>query len=429
MPASCQDTPDIQQETNIVDDPCYTQKMLGVDEAIDYLLSKTEIRVSTELVDTLEARGRVLSSPQSSSVNVPPVDNSAMDGYAVAAADCASQPETVLPVTLRVAAGDPPGELAPGTAARIFTGASIPKNADAVVMQEQCEQQSANVVIRHQPVSGENVRRAGEDIRQGDKILQAGQRLRPQDLGLAASVGLAKLPVYKKLRVAIFSTGDELVMPGNELHEGQIYNSNRFTLTGLLQGIGCEIIDLGCVEDTLAATVDALKQAAESADVIITSGGVSVGEEDYIKKAIDELGQVDMWRVAMKPGKPIVYATVNGTPFLGLPGNPVSVFVTFCLFARPCLLKSQGVIDVLQKPLPVTAGFDWPRPGVRREFVRARLASTGDDNATEAVIYPHQGSGVLTSTVWAEGLVIVPENKTIMRGDRVAYLSFNDLLN
>lgn len=410
-------------------DPCFnaSDKMITADEAVEFLLAQAHPTDITEIVATGEALGRVLAISQTSKVTVPPADNSAMDGYAVSVADCSGNGSTCLHVAQRIPAGVVGKPLVKGTAARIFTGAPVPPGADAVVMQEFCEQNGDEVVIKHTPLPGENIRRAGEDIREGEVVLEAGSRLRPQDMGLAASVGLAKLPVYKRLRVGIFSTGDELVAPGEPLGPGQIYNSNRYTLTGLLQTTGCDIIDLGTVEDTLDATRKALQQAASQADLIVTTGGVSVGEEDYIKHALQQLGKVEMWRVAMKPGKPLAYGHVGDTAFIGLPGNPVSVFATFLLFARPYILKRQGVRSPLPLQLRVKAMFEWKQSGPRREFVRARMVNDPDGNAC-AELYPSQSSGVLMSTVWANGLVVIPEHTTVDRNDPVTFIPFSELL-
>lgn len=407
--------------------------MLSVAEALDFLLASAKKITDTETLPTLEANGRVLAAAQTSQLDVPPVDNTSMDGYAVRAADCASG-AAVLRVTQRIPAGHVGQPLAAGCAARIFTGAMIPVGADAVVMQEACvaakDADGDVVTVKHKPQSGEWIRRAGEDIQAGSVILFAGQRLRAQELGLAASVGLAELPVVRKLRVAVFFTGDELAMPGEELKPGAIYNSNRFTLRGLLENLGCDITDYGIVPDTLAATRDTLRRAAAEHDLIITSGGVSVGEEDHIKPAVEAEGHLNMWQIAVKPGKPLAFGEVNrasqsGTAFfLGLPGNPVSSFVTFLLFVRPFILRLQGVADVTPKSFAMRADFNLPKADRRNEFLRAKMNADGGLD-----LFPNQSSGVLTSTVWGDGLIDNPPGKTIAAGDFVHFISFSDLMN
>ncbi|HEB83108.1 MAG TPA: molybdopterin molybdenumtransferase MoeA, partial [Gammaproteobacteria bacterium] len=344
---------------------------MSVEQAIDNILSQAVPVAESENVAILDALGRVLAEDLCSGIDVPGYDNSAMDGYAVRSEDC-QQAGVSLPVSQRIPAGATGSELQPGTAARIFTGAPVPPGADAVVMQELCEADGDSVTINTVVKAGSNVRRAGEDIKNGAVVLQAGKKLRAQELGLLASVGLAEFPVRRKLKVAIFFTGDEIVTPGQPLQPGQIYNSNRYTLNGLLQAMNCEIIDLGIVPDTLEATLEVLKEAASCADLVITSGGVSVGEEDYVRIALEQLGELSMWRIAMKPGKPVAFGRVGDTLFMGLPGNPVSVFVTFLLFARGLILKMQGCDDVRPKPVSVTAGFDWPSVK-RQEYLRVKL--------------------------------------------------------
>ncbi|MBI5752189.1 MAG: molybdopterin molybdotransferase MoeA [Hydrogenophilales bacterium] len=401
--------------------------LLTVDEALDFLLSQAQPVEAVEDALTLDALGRVLAVAQVSGISVPPHDNSAMDGYAVRAADLNPSGDTRLAVTQRIPAGAVGSPLLPQSAARIFTGAPIPPGADAVVMQEDATQENGVVTIHRAVPPGNNIRRAGEDIAPGSTVLQAGIRLGPQHLGLAASVGLARLPVYRKLKIATFFTGDEIVMPGQPLAPGQIYNSNRFTLNGLLHSMGFDVVDLGIVPDDLEATVGVLRSAANQADVILTSGGVSVGEEDHVKAAVERLGEIAMWRIAMKPGKPLAFGRIENAAFIGLPGNPVSVFVTFCIFARTFLLRAQGVMDIAPRGFWVEAAFDRPRPDRRREYLRARRVA-GEAGATRVEIYPHQGSGVLTSTVWGEGLIDVPAGTAIARGDRVFFMPFSELL-
>lgn len=384
---------------------------------------------TVEQVPTAEALGRVLAVDQISSLDVPPLDNSSMDGYAVRCADVPAAGAR-LAVAQRIPAGSVGHTLAPGTAARIFTGAPIPHGADAVVMQELCSLDGDGVLIDHAPHPGEWIRRAGEDIARGAVVLTAGQRLGPQMLGLAASVGCAMLPVFRRLRVALFSTGDELVMPGEPLPPGAIYNSNRYVLRGLLEALGCQVCDLGIVPDSLAATRAALRAAAASNDLIITSGGVSVGEEDHVKPAVQAEGQLDLWLVAMKPGKPVAFGRVNdpaggsGADFIGLPGNPVSSFVTFLMLVRPFILRRMGVEDCLPHSIRLPAGFDWPRPDRRREFLRARVSEAG-----QVELFPNQGPGVLSSTVWAAGLVDNPAGHAITQGEPVSFIPYSELLS
>jgi molybdopterin molybdotransferase len=401
--------------------------MLSAAEALDFLLSAVRPIAETETVSTLAANGRVLAAAQTSQLNVPPMDNTQMDGYAVRTADCASGAAT-LRVAQRIPAGQVGQFLQPGTAARIFTGAMIPDGADVVVMQEQCEAQGANVTVRHAPQAGEWIRRTGEDIEAGSVILNAGTRLRPQELGLAASVGLADLPVVRKPRVAVFFTGDELAMPGEPLKPGAIYNSNRFTLRGLLENLGCEITDFGIVPDSLAATRDTLRTAAREHDLIITSGGVSVGEEDHIKPAVEAEGRLNMWQIAIKPGKPLAFGEVNRVGgsafFIGLPGNPVSSFITFLLFVRPFILRLQGVQDVAPRTFAMRADFNWTKADRRNEFLRARINADGGLD-----LFPNQSSAVLTSTVWGDGVIDNPPGKTIARGETVRFIPFHALLN
>ncbi|MGE5651218.1 gephyrin-like molybdotransferase Glp [Noviherbaspirillum sp. UKPF54] len=406
--------------------------MLSAAEALDLLLAAVEPIAQTQTLPTLEANGRVLAEGQVSQLNVPPMDNTQMDGYAVRAIDCAGGAAR-LKVAQRIPAGQVGQPLQAGTAARIFTGAMIPPGADAVVMQEQCEPEKTVegdfVTIRHAPQAGEWIRRSGEDIRAGSVILQAGTRLRAQELGLAASVGLASLPVVRKPRVAVFFTGDELAMPGEPLKPGAIYNSNRFTLRGLLENLGCEITDYGIVPDSLDATRDTLRRAAAGHDLIITSGGVSVGEEDHIKPAVEAEGRLNMWQIAIKPGKPLAFGEINRADqdsrayFIGLPGNPVSSFVTFLLFVRPFILRLQGVADVAPKAFRMRADFVLPKGDRRNEFLRAKINGSGGLD-----LFANQGSAVLTSTAWGDGLIDNPPGQAIGQGDMVRFIPFNELL-
>jgi len=406
-------------EVNTADN-CASPDLISVEQAIEKILSQAVPVIETESVDVLDALNRVLAEELLSTINVPGYDNSAMDGYAIHSADCQTT-GSILPVSQRIPAGQVGATLEKGTAARIFTGAPIPEGANSVVMQEMCESDGNNVVINMVAEAGSNVRRAGEDIAQGGVVLNAGKRLRAQELGLLASVGLADFNVKRKLKVAIFFTGDEIVSPGQPLKPGQIYNSNRYTLHGLLQALGCEIVDLGIVPDTLEATVDVLKKSVSGTDMVITSGGVSVGEEDYVRIALEKLGELSMWRIAMKPGKPVAFGKVDKTLFMGLPGNPVSVFVTFLLFARPLILKLQGVDNYLAKYTSVIADFDWASVK-RQEYLRVRLEQ--ENGKIIAQLYPHQGSGVLSSASWADGLVEVAIGAEIKKGDTVKYLAF-----
>jgi molybdopterin molybdotransferase len=400
--------------------------MLSVSEALAFLKEAARPVSGIESVATLEANGRVLAQAQVSGMNVPTMDNTQMDGYAVRAADCAGGAAT-LTVSQRIPAGHVGQPLLPGTAARIFTGALIPEGADAVVMQEQCEAAGNLVTVRHAPKPGEWIRRAGEDITNGSVILPAGTRLRSPELGLAASVGLATLPVRRKLRVAVFFTGDELAMPGEPLAPGAIYNSNRFTLRALLENLGCQISDYGIVPDSLEATRAVLRDCAREHDLIITSGGVSVGEEDHIKPAVEAEGRLNMWQIAVKPGKPLAFGEVGQAFFLGLPGNPVSSYITFLMFVRPFLLRLQGVDEpraLTPQSYAMRADFAWTKPDRRNEFLRARINTSGGLD-----LFPNQSSGVLTSTVWGDGIIDNPPGQAIAIGDTVRFIPFSELLH
>ncbi|MPW18426.1 molybdopterin molybdenumtransferase MoeA [Paraburkholderia sp. CNPSo 3157] len=421
--------------------------MLSTADALATLLGAAVQIDGTETLPTLDATNRVLAADVISPLDVPPMNTSAMDGYAVRVAEL-SQGERRLSISQRIPAGHAPQPLAEGTAARIFTGATVPPGADAIVMQEQTEAAGDEVAILHTPKAGEWITQQGADIRKGATILPAGTRLTPQALGLAASVGCASLEVMRRVKVAVFFTGDELTMPGEPLKPGAIYNSNRFTLTGLLRKLGCEVTDFGIVPDKLDATRQTLREAAQAHDLILTCGGVSVGEEDHVKPAVEAEGRLSMWQIAMKPGKPLAFGAIrrasaqgesaaasgagvsgasgaaNETFFVGLPGNPVSTFVTFLLFVRPFLLRLAGVRTVTPRALSLRADFTQQKGDRRNEFLRARVNAAGGLD-----LFPNQSSAVLTSTVWGDGLIDNPPNHVISAGETVRFIPFSELLN
>lgn len=394
--------------------------LLSFDDALAALLGYARPVSETEMADLVVARGRVLARDVISAISIPDLDMSAMDGYAVRAEEVS--PGVRLRVSQRIPAGSVGTALEPGSVARIFTGAPLPPGADAVVMQELCTVEGDEVLIDHSPRSGEFVRKAGSEVARDSVVLPAGARIGPAALGVLASVGVAQLPVFRRVKVALFSTGSELVMPGQELPPGGVYNSNRYQLRALLEQIGCEVSDLGIVPDRFEDTCRALREASEGHDLILTSGGVSVGEEDHVKPAVESEGSLDLWKIAMKPGKPLAYGRVREAAFIGLPGNPVSSFVTFLLMVRPFLLAVQGAAQPAPRALTLPAAFDWPKPDRRREFLRARIGPDGVE------LYANQNSAALASTVWAEGLIDVPPNTSIRRGEPVRYLPYGDLL-
>ncbi|MDP1741726.1 gephyrin-like molybdotransferase Glp [Polaromonas sp.] len=409
--------------------PAARPPLKALDEALAELLARALPLAGTQTVSTFDADGRVLAQDVVSALQVPPEDNSAMDGYAVRSADLADR-AAVLRVSQRIAAGSSGDPLQAGTVARIFTGAPIPEGADAVVMQEDCElmaEQQGFVRVTQPPQAGQWIRRAGEDVALGAAVLSKGQLLTPAALGLAASIGMKTLQVARPPRVALFSTGDELVMPGEvapaDMRPGAIYNSNRFFLRALLLRLGCQVTDLGIVPDQREATLDALRIAGEDHDLILTSGGVSVGEEDHIKPAVQQLGTLDLWQIAMKPGKPFAYGRVGNAHFMGLPGNPVSSFMTFLLLVRPFLLRLQGASDVAIKPIAARAHFTWAKADKRREFLRVRRDAQGG-----LELFANQSSGVLTSAVWGDGVVDNPPGQRIAHGDTVQFIAFSEWL-
>ena len=411
--------------------------MLSFDDAGARMLAAVRPIGEVETVATQAAGGRVLARALAARVDVPPVDNAQMDGYGVRCADVRAVPAQ-LPVRLRVAAGQLPGSLPSGAAARLFTGAALPAGCDAVVMQEATRPAGTDVVLLQAPEPGQWIRRAGSDFRRGTQALAAGQPLRPQHLGIAAAVGAARLEVVRRPRVALFCTGDELALPGDvpgdaeagagtpvtavPNAQGRIYNSNRFVLAGLLETLGCRVLDMGIVPDSLAATRATLDAAARDADLVISSGGVSVGEEDHVKAALASLGELQMWQIAMKPGKPLAFGHVRSVPFIGLPGNPVSSFVTFVLLVRPYVLRLMGVQDVTPRAVFVRADFERAADGARREFLRARLGAAGG-----LELFASQNSALLSSLAWADGLVDQPAGSAIARGQAVRFLSFAEL--
>lgn len=421
---------------------CDQTGLLPYDQAIDELLSVVKPVTESEMVPVADVRGRVLAEDVISSLNVPPADNSAMDGYALRYSDLASaglnkQGRVVLPISQRIPAGVVPEALSPGSAARIFTGSEIPEGADTVIMQEQCQalngadgegiegEQAVELCARVNV--GANVRLKGLDITAGSVILNRGHKLLPQDLGLLASIGLAKVKVYRRLKLAILSTGDEIVEPGHPCPPGHIYNSNRYTLAGLIDALGMERVDLGIVPDDPEATEAILRQAAELADCVITTGGVSVGEEDHVKACVEKMGELQLWRLAIKPGKPLAFGHVLGKPFFGLPGNPAAVFVTFAMVARPYLLRFQGCVNgFLPMALTVRANFSRNRPVNRQEYLRARL-DVSEHGVMSATLHSNQSSGALSTASWSNGFAVQAIDQLIARGDKVKFIPFTEL--
>lgn len=417
---------------------CDQAGLLPYDQAVNELLAAAKPITESEMVPVANAQGRVLAEDVASKIDVPPADNSAMDGYALRYADLINTGTTtegkpVLSISQRIPAGIAPQPLEPGTAARIFTGSEIPEGADTVIMQELCQalngaasdQQAVELPAKMN--LGDNIRRKGSDITTGSVILSAGQKLLPQDLGLLASIGLAEVKVFRRLKLAILSTGDEIVEPGKPCPAGHIYNSNRYTLAGLIDAMGMECVDMGIVPDDPQATEDALRKATELADCVITTGGVSVGEEDHVKACVEKMGELQLWRLAIKPGKPLAFGRVLDKPFFGLPGNPSAVFVTFAMVARPYLLRFQGQIDgLLPMALTVQANFVRSKPVKRQEYLRARL-EVSEQGVMSANLHDNQCSGALSAASWSNGFAVHQVDQLIANGDTVKFIPYSEL--
>jgi len=410
------------------DSPVFNQSLMSVDEALEFLLDASVTTEKKESVSLDNSLSRILAFDIHSTINVPGFDNSAMDGYAIALSDNQLlQNNLSFDIVDRIPAGSTGNELNKGCAARIFTGAPIPKGANTVIMQEECEvsEDGVQITIARAIKLNENIRPTGNDIVEGDVILSSGKQIQPQDISLASSVGVGELIVYKKIKVGVFFTGDELVEPGTPLSSGKIYNSNRYALVALLRQVGCEVINLGNIKDKFSATCEALETLESQCDLIMTTGGVSVGEEDHVKPAVESLGEINLWKIRMKPGKPLAYGKVKQTPFIGLPGNPVSSFVTFCIFSLPFIKKMQGNNNYQSKIIKVKANFECKRAKPRREYARARIDHS--ENTPVANLYPKQGSDVMSSIVWADGLVEIPENRTFEAGELLNYYPLSEL--
>ncbi|MDB9863729.1 molybdopterin molybdotransferase MoeA [Candidatus Thioglobus sp.] len=406
----------------------FSDSLMSADDALSFLIDSACVTAMTEAVSLDDSLGRILASDIHSTINVPGFDNSAMDGYTIALNDNQIAKENLsFDVVDRVAAGSTGNDLKIGNAARIFTGAPIPYGANTVVMQEECtlSEDKSQIMVKRAINLNENIRPTGNDILKDNVILSLGRQIKPQDISLAASVGVGELVVFKKIKVGVFFTGDELVEPGNPLTPGKIYNSNRYALVALLKQVGCDVINLGNIEDKLDATCEALEALESQCDLIMTTGGVSVGEEDHVKPAVEKLGELNLWKIRMKPGKPLAYGKVKQTPFIGLPGNPVSSFVTFCIFSLPFIKKMQGNSNYESKILKVKTNFDCKRAKPRREYARVRI-----DHSTEtplANLFPKQGSDIMSSVVWADGIIEIPENTTFETGTILNYYSMSEL--
>ena len=406
----------------------FNDSLMSADDALAFLIDSAVVLSETEISTLDNSIGRILAKDIRSKINVPGFDNSAMDGYTIALDENnLTETNQTFNVVDRIAAGSTGNKLKNGNAARIFTGAPIPPGANTVIMQEECQlsEDGSKITITRAIKLNENIRPTGNDILQKDVILSAGKKIEPEDISLAASVGIGELEVFKKLKVGVFFTGDELVEPGNSLTPGKIYNSNRYALVALLNKAGCDVINLGNIKDNFDSTCDALENLSRECDLIMTTGGVSVGEEDHVKPAVEKLGSINLWKIKMKPGKPLAYGQVKNIPFIGLPGNPVSSFVTYCIFALPFIKKMQGNSHFKTEVIKVKSNFDCKRAKPRREYARVRI-----DYSSEiplAKLYPKQGSDVMSSVVWADGFIEIPENTTFDSGTILNYYPLSEL--
>jgi molybdopterin molybdotransferase len=402
---------------------------MSVDEAVAIIAARVSAVADVETVGLGDADGRILAEAIAAPLPLPPFTNSAVDGYAVRSRDLSADAEQSLPVAGRIQAGVAGEAITPGHAVRIFTGAPMPDGADTVFMQEDVRVDGAgSVIVPPGLKAGANVRPAGEDIGAGADALPAGRRLRPQDIALAAAFGLAQLKVRRRLRVAVFSTGDELVSPGAPRGAVQLFDSNRFMLMAMLRRLACEVSDLGILRDERVSLATALKKAAGAHDLILTSGGVSTGEEDHVKAGVESVGTLVLWRMAIKPGRPVAMGIIDGTPFIGLPGNPVASFVTFVHVVRPTVLALAGAVPHRLAPMPVRAAFSYRKKIARREYVRVHLHK-GADGGLEAVKFPREGAGLLSSLVETDGLVELGEDVTrVEPGQIIGFLAYADLM-
>lgn len=410
------------------DSPVFNQSMMSADSALEFLIVSALAPVKTEVVGLDDALGRILANDIHSSINVPGFDNSAMDGYTIALSDEQLNKENLsFTIVDRIPAGSTGNELNEGCAARIFTGAPIPKGGNTVIMQEECQlsEDGTQITINRTISLNENIRPTGNDIVEGGVILQRGRQLQPQDISLAASVGVGEICVFSQIKVGVFFTGDELVEPGNPLDTGKIYNSNRYALVALLKQVGCEVLNLGNIKDKFESTCNALSELSGKCDLIMTTGGVSVGEEDHVKSAVESLGELNLWKIRMKPGKPLAFGKVGETAFIGLPGNPVSSFVTFAIFALPFIKKMQGNSKYQSNAIKVYANFACKRAKPRREYARVRLDYSS--GTAEANLFPKQGSDVMSSIVWADGIIEIPEDTTFEAGELLNYYPLSEL--